>query len=175
MSRSDMLVGSLTATEMTYDEILTAAIDVNDPDNQHVYRFAVVLEFSPVEHLKYSIPVNYFVNPKGDVLGYGEGWGVIPGSGIVDDGGGFKFNFGDWTGTIYPVSKEVYLIIYGEACWLKEMFHVQLLLTNTSAIDYIENCVAELSLPEGLSLAKMLAGRHDVRQYDGDRHDFVVY
>ena len=151
MSRSNMLVGSLTATEMTYEEILAAGIDVDDPDNQHVFRFAVVLEFSPVEHLTFEIPMTYFVNNRGTVLH------TFSGGGGGGGGGWFSFNFADWRVTVYPISKEVYLIIYGEATWLKEMFHVQLLLTNTSATDYIENVVAELELPDGLSLAKMLA------------------
>jgi hypothetical protein len=37
------------------------------------------------------------------------------------------------------------------------MFHVQLLLTNTSATDYIDGLSAELLLPDGLSFASMLA------------------
>ena len=150
MSRANMLVGSMSATEMTLDEILAAGIDVEDPDNQHVFKFAVVLEFEPLKGQKYQIPMNFFANNKGTILGYGSGWGG-------GAGGGFGFSCGGWGGTIYPVSKDVYLIIYGEACWLKEMFHVQLLLNNTSATDYIEDLSATLIVPEGLSLATMLA------------------
>ncbi len=146
MARSNMLVGSLTSTEMTLQEIKEAGIDIEDPDNQHVYKFAAVLEFTPVKNQTYSIPINYFINNKGSILGYGAGWG-----------GGFGGCFGGWNIGIFPISKNVYLIIYGEACWLKEMFHVQLLLTNTSTTDYIEDCHAELTLPEGLSLASMLS------------------
>ncbi|MDR3294501.1 MAG: PKD domain-containing protein [Clostridiales Family XIII bacterium] len=153
MSRSNVLVGSLTATEMTYDEILAAGIDVSDPDNQQVFRFAAVLEFTPLDQ-PYSIPINYYTNSKGVVLNSGSpGGGTSGGS-----GGGIGFSAGDVSGTIYPVSRNVYLIIYGEASWLKEMFHVQLLLTNTSAVEYIENCVSELQLPDGLSFASMLSG-----------------
>ncbi|MCL2767073.1 MAG: lipase family protein, partial [Peptococcaceae bacterium] len=82
-------------------------------------------------------------------------WDPIIGPGGGTGEGGFKIVVDDWDITIYPISKDVYLIIYGEVGWLKEMFHVQLLLTNTSAVDYIDNCVAELKLPSGLSFATM--------------------
>ena len=60
--------------------------------------------------------------------------------------------------TVYPVSEYFYLIIYGEVSWLKEMFDVEMLILNNSSTDTIENCVAELILPEGLSLADMVEG-----------------
>ena len=63
--------------------------------------------------------------------------------------------------TIYPVSEKFYMIIYGEVKWLKEMFDVELLVMNDSATDTVENGVAELNLPDGLSLATM---RSDVGQ-----------
>ncbi len=57
--------------------------------------------------------------------------------------------------SVYPVSEEFYVIIHGEARWLKEMFDIELLVMNESLTDTIENCTAELNLPDGLSLATM--------------------
>ncbi|GEM_PF-1789761 len=149
MSRANMLVGGLTATEMTIDEMIAAGIDIEDPDNQHVYKFAVVLEFIPAPDQKYQIPINFFANYQGEILGWGGTGGV--------GGGGFHFKVPNWAGTIFPINQNAFLIIYGEAHWLKEMFHVQLLLNNTSATDYIEDVSAKLVIPEGLSLATMSA------------------
>ena len=39
---------------------------------------------------------------------------------------------------------------------MKEMFDVEMLITNHSNTDTIENCVAQINLPEGLSLAPMV-------------------
>jgi len=75
------------------------------------------------------------------------------------NGGGFRGTLSNGTPvTIYPVSEQFYLIIYGEVSWLKEMFDVEMLILNNSSTDTIENCTAELILPEGLSLAKMVEG-----------------
>jgi len=63
---------------------------------------------------------------------------------------------------IYPVSERFYLIIYGEAKWLKEMYNVQLVAINNSATDTVEDCIAELSLPYGLSLADMVNGEQSL-------------
>ncbi len=157
MSKSSMLVGSLTHKEMTYEEIKEAGIDVNDPDNQHVFRFSTVLTFSPEPKYSFDIPLNYYVNSKGTVL-------RDIGDGTVTAGdGGFSFTFDGWTGRVYPVSRDAYLIIYGEARWLKEMFQVQLLLNNTSSTQTVTNAVAELQLPDGLSLAGMRSAPQTLR------------
>lgn len=66
--------------------------------------------------------------------------------------------------TVYPVSEQFYLIIYGEVSWLKEMFDVEMLILNNSSTDTIENCTAELILPEGLSLAAMTEGEQSAIQ-----------
>ena len=66
--------------------------------------------------------------------------------------------------TVYPVSEQFYLIIYGEVSWLKEMYDVEMLILNNSSTDTIENCVAELILPEGLSLAAMTEGEQSAVQ-----------
>ena len=157
MSESSMLVGSLTHKEMTYEEIKEAGIDVNDPDNQHVFRFSTVLTFSPEPKYSFDIPLNYYVNSKGTVLhDIGDGT-------VTAGGGGFSFTFNGWTGRVYPVSRDAYLIIYGEARWLKEMFQVQLLLNNTSSTQTVTNAVAELQLPDGLSLAGMRSAPQTLR------------
>ncbi|MBQ3193828.1 MAG: leucine-rich repeat protein [Oscillospiraceae bacterium] len=95
----------------------------------------------------------------------GSGGGGANGGYSGGGGGGFSGTLVDGTPvTIYPVSEQFYLIIYGEVCWLKEMFDVEMLILNNSSTDTIENCVAELILPEGLSLATMVEGEQSTVQ-----------
>ncbi len=91
----------------------------------------------------------------------GGGSGSVSGGG----GGGISGVLSDGTTyTVYPVSEKFYLIIYGEVSWIKEMFDVEMLVMNNSSTDTIENCVAELTLPEGLSLATMVEGEQSLIQ-----------
>ncbi len=138
--------GSLTSTEMTYDEILAVGIDVTDPNNEHVWKFAAELHFVAGAALPFDLPVVAYYNEAGDFLG-GSGWGWIGGG----NGGGGGLNIG-----LFPISENFVLVIYGEAHWLKEMYNVELLVINNSYTDDITNCVAALDLPEGLSLAAMI-------------------
>ena len=81
------------------------------------------------------------------------------------DGSSFQGTLSNGTPvTIYPVSEYFYLIIYGKVSWIKETFDVEMLILNNSSTDTIENCVAELILPEGLSLAAMENGEQNAVQ-----------
>lgn len=66
----------------------------------------------------------------------------------------FWFNF-DGEEMQVHVTEKFLLVIHGEVKWLKEMFDVEMIILNTSGTDTIENCEAQLILPEGLSLATM--------------------
>ena len=101
-------------------------------------------------------------NPsRGGGSGGGNGGGGYSGT----SGGSFSGTLSNGTlVTIYPVSERFYLIIYGEVSWIKEMFDVEMLILNNSSTDTIENCVAELILPEGLSLAAMTEGEQSAVQ-----------
>ncbi len=163
---ADMIIGTLSATEMTLDEMIAAGIDINDPDNQHVFKFAVEFRFSPAKDTTFKIPINIFKNSAGTILcaSGGGGGGSV---GTTSGGGGFWFYAGDQKVTVYPATEELFLVIYGEAHWLKEMFDVELVLANSSSVEYFENVEATLSLPEGLSLAKMLTGDQSLTQEFG--------
>lgn len=148
----NMLVGTLTSTEMTYDEIVAAGIDVDSPDNQHVYKFATVFHFTNQKGNVISIPFNFYKNSGGYILGSGYG-------GTLDVGGGKFFNAGGRSICIEPVDENLFLVIYGETHWLKEMFNVELVLANQSSVETFEDCSAQLELPKGLSLAKMTGNK----------------
>lgn len=150
LSKTSLVAGEIKATEMTLDEIKNAGIDVTAPENQHVYKFEVQFHFT-AGLKEYDIPYTLgYKNEAGTFYNAPGGW--LPGfeSGI---GGGAGFSLG-----VFPMVQEgFYLVIYGEAHWLKEMYNVELLVLNKSAVDSIENCTAELVLPDGLSLATMLS------------------
>jgi len=152
---SGSIKGSLTATEMTLEEILEAGIDVDDPENQHIYRGALVLTFVQIDK---SLSFNVYYDANGRILRGGGGAG---GGGGGGGGGGFGFNFGGLCGTVYPMSKNAYMIVYTEVCWLKEMFNVELVVINDSAVDTMNFTTATLNLPDGLSLASMKVGEQN--------------
>ena len=192
ISSKNLVHGELTAKEMTYEEMIAAGIDVTDPSNQHLYKYALVLEFEPeIDWLS----IMYYMGTDGlpvimDLIGPvppggGGGGGSDSGGGGSGPGGGGGSSWSiiyDGCGvgrgvkytrttgevvSVYPVSERFYLIIYGEVHWVKEMYDVELLAINTSQTDTVEDLVAELTLPEGLSLAKMVGEQQSLTQYMG--------
>ncbi len=160
LSTGSILSGSITTTELTYDEIVDAGIDVNAPGNEHVYKFETTLTF--IAGLKeYELPIEVLKNENNEVVGRS----------------GFTFSGEGWTGEgefielptlqIYPITEKFILIIYGEAHWLKEMYKVELFVNNDSQTDTIEQLSAELQLPQGLSLADMTDGVQSLYQQLG--------
>lgn len=148
LTSSSVMSGELTATEMTYDEILAAGIDPNDPDNQHVFKFETVFEFTAGLQT-YEIPLTIFKNGVGNIVkSSGGGFFTFPaGSGI----GSLSTN--EFKVGLFPISENFTLVIYGEARWLKEMYRVELVVTNHSLTDPLSQISAELDIPDGLSLA----------------------
>lgn len=143
LEKGEVVIGEIEANRMTLSEIKAAGIDTNDPANQWVYKFKVHLSFKnkPVEN-------EFFVNTKGII-------------------GGFPFLIGSGIGSlkaypsaiVHPDRPNVrptisYMIIPGEARWLKEFFEVSLVMENTADEQYIlKDSVAKLNLPSGLTLA----------------------
>ena len=148
--KASLVDGSLSVTEMTYDEIVGAGIDPNDPANQHTFKFAAKLGFVAAPSLPFDpISLTGYFNSAGDFLG-GEGWGWnvrVAGGGSGDGETSNKMNIG-----VFPISERCVLVIYGEAHWLKEMYNVELLVINNSYADDITSGEATLTLPEGMSL-----------------------
>ena len=123
----------LVAKIMDMEEIKAAGIDVTDPLNSQVYKYRIDIGFG--ESIIYFNKEGHYIERGGDRLV-------------------FRNENGE-TATIHPVNNTYFLVIYGQAKWLKEMFDVELVAVNTSATDRIENLVAELDIPAGMSLAAM--------------------
>ena len=159
LTSGNILSGSISVTEMTYEEIQKAGIDVNAPGNEHVYKFKTELTFVAGPK-QYQFPIEVIKNNNNQVI----------------QGAGHSFNpsyteHGEYhdlpTIRIYPITEKFVLVIYGEAHWLKEMYKVELFVNNDSQTDTIEQLTAQLVLPEGLSLADMTSGAQSAEQQLG--------
>jgi len=182
ISEKPLVETEVKVTEMTKDEIIKAGISTTAVSNQHVYKYEAKFSFRAGIDV-FSI-ITYFLDGKiilptmPSPIGGGEGSGggksasyfhskPLSGGGscVAGPSSPAAIRLSDGTDvTIYPVGENFYLIIYGEVKWIKEMFDVEMLVVNNSLTDTIENCVATLELPEGLSLATMNKGSQSVIQ-----------
>ena len=179
-----LMDGSLTVNEMTYQEILDAGIDVEASDNNHFVGFETSLTFHAGPYLQgTTVSPQRIEDLTGKVLGFINNWYVITEDGKVEPkpssgggnntgGGNNGGNTGGGTGGgtsgistskkykyevgFFPLSENYVLVVYGEVHWLKEMFQAELIVMNNSYASPLEDCIAELKLPDGLSLATMV-------------------
>jgi PKD repeat protein/protocatechuate 3,4-dioxygenase beta subunit len=166
LESGDPAEGTLESRRMTYDEIIAAGIDVADPANTNVYEFEIWLNIDP-------LPITGYVCSSactGDGVGWGGGWGGGGGG-----GGDGWMSYGESTcpevgcAIVLPggdqmtvsVSHEPgvgpvvhYLVIPGEARFLKEFFEVSLTVQSLAPAPFaLTGGRATLHLPDGLSLA----------------------
>ena len=170
---------TITSHLMSYDEIVEAGIDPSAAENNHIYKYELLLEFVPeIDWMS----LFYYMGDAGEI--FGGGGSYISSGGSGGSGGGRAVIWIDplagGSGTkghfhipateteeeinIYPVGEYFYLIIRGEVRWLKEMFDVEMLVVNNSLTDTMENMTATLDLPEGLSLATMVSEQQTLTQ-----------
>ncbi len=148
LEKGELVVGELTVRRLTLDEIVDAGIDITAPENQYVYKFEVHLAFQNRPLPKQEL----IVNGSGSVITYNPLY--------IGGNGGYGSSL-----VAYPVAIPVpnhpevrptvaYMVIPGEARFLKEFFEVGLTLENTAdPVFVIEQSKAVLKLPEGLALA----------------------
>ena len=150
----ELAATELTSKRMTYEEILAAGIDPDDPDNQNLYQFEVHLAFGP-------FPPVYItgIGGGGGTPGLGGGrlyWLTVGGIGVPCVGVcSVPIGSGDYQATVSMSGDNlVWMIIPGRAKWLKEFFSVQMMVTNLADPAFtLANGAATLTLPSGLSLA----------------------
>ena len=155
ISQGLVVQGELTVNEMTKEEIEDAGIDMDATGNNQVFKYEVKLHFTDGLE-QYEIPLITYKDKDGKELGFSL-------NGQSSEQNEYTFTAGDSDITITRVSESMYMIVQGETKWLKEMFHVQLVVVNTSLTDELTDCVAELVLPNGLSLADMIQGSQSER------------
>lgn len=120
---------------MSLADIISAGIDIHDPENYHVYRYEVKLTFGVEQYFLFN-----FVEQDGD--GNRQ---------VVKR----KIYLNNTEATIIgqkiSVDEEMYMIISGECKWLKEFYEVQLLVINNDNLP-LTDCSAVLNVPDGLTL-----------------------
>ncbi len=149
----ELIVGDITVRRMTLEEMIAAGVDLSAPENYNKFIFTVELGFlacpNPV-HVEY-------------VGGGGGGWHRVYGGGGDLNTGSGSSGEKEPERTIHitevETEEEVPILVYVTTTktvwWLKEMFSVELGILNAADSKYvIEDSVATLNLPLGLSLAK---------------------
>ncbi len=135
LEESKIIVGNITATKMTFEEIKAAGIDVNAPGNQNVFRYEINLNYNNKPYRISHIPAS------------------SNSSGRTHSVGGREVSVKTYTN---PKTKEVFMLLIdipGRVTWLKEFFDVKLHLINTEGTYALKDCVATLKTPNGISIA----------------------
>ena len=166
ISSQSVIGGDLTVTEMTLEEIIEAGIDTSDPDNAHVYKYEIKLKFEEGYEML-ELPLITYKNGEGTCLGYGlnipdsEGGG---GGNVSQNDNEITFTLGDSKYRVCIVNECFYIVLHGETKWLKEMFAVDLIIANNSAVDDFNDCAVALKIPYGVSLAAMRGAEQEIEQ-----------
>jgi len=135
LNKDDIITVKSSVKEMTPEEMEQAGIDTDNIGNKQVYNCTAVLSFMP------HVSINYYYDSDGGIVK-----GKTPVTVHVDNT------------SITPVGRDIYLIVKSSTTWLKETFEVQIVCDNTSAVETVEDLTANLTIPEGLSLAIMTEG-----------------
>lgn len=149
LNRGEVVQGEIKVSRMTLDEIIAAGVDINAPENQNIWKFQINLGF-----VSRTVMVN----------GYGDGGvGDAGSAGPVYEEDNFSMRVDDYEVSVQFIPSPepettppsvAYLVIPGEAKWLKEFFEVWLVIENTADPEFvIDEAMAHLKLPQGLSLA----------------------
>lgn len=138
ISKRPTVEAKMTSKVMTLEEIEEAGIDTDAIENKQVVKYDLTLKFGTETH---DI-TTYFTD---DHIHVGKHYETV----VLSSGTKVR---------LYPVSEKFYLMVYGEIQWLKEMFDVEMLVVNNMTSEIFSEGTAELSLPDGLSLATMKDG-----------------
>lgn len=143
LEETKIVVGNIKTTKLSFEEIKAAGIDVYAPGNQNVFRYEINLNYNskPYTVAGYSGTSNSSSVGTG---GFGSGGELIGGREITP-----IVRRNRSTGEPFILLID----IPGRVTWLKEFFDVKLHLINTEGSYDLENCVATLNLPKGVSIA----------------------
>ncbi|MGR5914312.1 hypothetical protein ACT7DA_17920 [Bacillus pacificus] len=145
----------MNVTQMSKEEIEKAGIDVNHPDNRHVYKFELHLKIDNEDK-----KVDYIINNVGKVIQGDLNVSISSGASEVN---------------VYPVviqnerfqeKKRLLqldiMVVPGKVSWLKEFFKVEVMIQSFADEPFeLTNTNVSLNLPEGLSLAPISEKQSD--------------
>lgn len=135
-------VASVTSRRLTIEELVALGVDINADSNNHIFYFAIVLRF-PDGPQTFS----GFSSPMGVLCGKQSG---PPTWRRQQDCGGVSASSSNGDDLSW-------MVLPGRAKWLKEMFSVDLHVTNLADPGFtLAPGTATLNLPTGVSLAEMV-------------------
>ena len=143
LQKEELIVGRLTAQRMTIQEMKEAGVDLSDPSNYNQVQISVELTY---RGCKNPIPIQ-MIGPKPQTVETPDHTRITAQT----------INYSYTPGIAYITPPPVICIqTVKEISWLKDMFQVELDILNAADAEYyIKGTVANLVLPEGVSLAKM--------------------
>ncbi len=150
----EIVTGEFEVTRMTFDEIVAAGIDVNDPANQVVYSATVTVTYGST---KYNVS---YVRNNLQILDY-----------KVNNAGGNDYEYTGGGGSTRPVvsfipntaNAEVIAILEfpASASFLKEFFDVKLHIVNNAPQEFslVDNDIT-LFVPDGMTMMTSVDGSY---------------
>lgn len=154
----DVGEATLEHRRLTRDEILAEGIDVDDPANQHVFQFEIVLTYAvyPDEPPIEEGQGEFIVNGEGEILEAPEDWVCDPVTNDCYDDSGPSTVILDEGEDPEGGPRIIVLILPGKAKFLKEFFEVTMLVSNLGpkGFSFTEGS-ATIDLPAGLALAPL--------------------
>ena len=149
--KDDLVVGNLTVTRMTLEEMVEAGVDFSNPKNYCSYRFEFTVTFE-----KKPIPVQIIYLEEGDEFGDGCTFYIMKDADEICSNLMIEpiIVHNDEDDEVVPIVS--YMSTKSGISWLKDMFNVELGVMNQADRKFvINNCYAVLNLPNGLSLANL--------------------
>lgn len=165
----DTISADFEVHEMTFEEMVIAGIDVNAPDNQHIFVARTALTYAPGKETPPKVQLTLLAKTA---------ISVRSGSGPNERSEESKPNLKP---SGKPVNspkgeddiKDLYYTIYitSRISWLKDMYEANLILYNNAESQVIvaEKLQAELIVPGGVSLAGMHGGQSNVKHLEDIR------
>ncbi|MCM1525530.1 MAG: PKD domain-containing protein, partial [Ruminococcus sp.] len=174
LKKQDVVTGNISVSELDFNDIKSLGIDINDPDNQNVYKYTVDLGFDVSYTVHETITV--YVNEAGRMV-----WREKTNSTALkmngnvyyyNDSGSHRQRQRRYYLTFIPASSYSYttyndypavylaaMSVTAETAWTKQFFDVQLsVISNADDEFYIDNASAVINIPDGLSLADTQRG-----------------
>jgi PKD repeat protein len=153
LKKQPAIEGKLTSRELDYNEIIALGIDPTLPENRFVFEYTVEVSFDSETGV-----TKLLTNADGELLkgNYGGGGG----SGSSGSGGGGGGGKDEWHFSTPSRSGEDPVPLIAAArvkttiSWLKSFYTVELMIINNADEEfYIDDAIATLNLPDGLSFA----------------------
>ncbi|MDE6627675.1 MAG: PKD domain-containing protein, partial [Lachnospiraceae bacterium] len=169
LEQGETITADFTVRQMTFEEMVAAGIDINAPENQHVFTVRTNLTFVDATR-----PIvggeEVIMLPAKSVVSSGKGGGPSgdggSGNGYVGDGSEKpEAEEEDFRNMLYHIS------ITHSISWLKDMYEATLIVYNNASSQTIvaRDLETKLVLPYGMSLAGTYSGQPLVKKLDDIR------